>query len=262
MTGPHGPDLDLLAELDAGLLEPGRAAQVREAALADPRSAAVLTALAATRAELAALPAPPVPAQLASRWAAALAAESAGGPGADDALKDSTGRRGHGQAVTGHLRDATDAPPAPRGARPSTRAPAPRPATERSRRASRRRPAVAVGVLLAGLGTVGVLWLRPAAAPPVDRVDLAAAGRAALGAADAGALADPVRRAGCLAALAPPGVEPDSPLLGGRRVELDGHTGVLLVLTTGELGTFRIVVVDPECGPGGGTLLGSAVVGR
>ncbi|MCX6462451.1 MAG: hypothetical protein NTW05_02490, partial [Pseudonocardiales bacterium] len=56
-----GPDVELLADLDAGLLDPERAAAVRAAALADPRSAAVLRALAATRAELGALDTPPVP---------------------------------------------------------------------------------------------------------------------------------------------------------------------------------------------------------
>lgn len=69
---PGGPDLELLADLDAGLLEPGHAERVRAAALADPASAAVLDALAATRAELAELPAPPVPTDVAARWAAAL----------------------------------------------------------------------------------------------------------------------------------------------------------------------------------------------
>ncbi|MBC8092185.1 MAG: hypothetical protein H7Y15_09660, partial [Pseudonocardia sp.] len=46
-----GPDPALLADLDAGLLDPAHAAEVRAAALADPRSAAVLEALRVTRAE-------------------------------------------------------------------------------------------------------------------------------------------------------------------------------------------------------------------
>lgn len=67
------PDVGLLADLDAGLLDGARADAVRAAALADPPSAAVLDALAATRAELGALTAPPVPPQVAARWSAALA---------------------------------------------------------------------------------------------------------------------------------------------------------------------------------------------
>ena len=75
MTTPR-PDLAQLADLDAGVLEPAQAAQVRAAAAAHPESAAVLHALAATRGELAELPAPPVPPEFAARWAAALEAEA------------------------------------------------------------------------------------------------------------------------------------------------------------------------------------------
>jgi hypothetical protein len=69
------PDVRLLAALDAGLLDEATAREVRAAAEADPASRAVLHALAATRAELAAHPDPPVPPALAERWSAALAAE-------------------------------------------------------------------------------------------------------------------------------------------------------------------------------------------
>src|SRR5688572_987133 len=65
------PTLDELAELDAGLLDPERADLLR----ADPRSAAGLDALAATKADLAALPAIPIPTDAKARWAAALAAD-------------------------------------------------------------------------------------------------------------------------------------------------------------------------------------------
>jgi hypothetical protein len=76
MTAPGPrPDVRLLAELDAGLLDEARARAVRAAVAADPAAQAVLHALAATRAELAALPDPPVPPALAARWSAALAAE-------------------------------------------------------------------------------------------------------------------------------------------------------------------------------------------
>jgi hypothetical protein len=76
MTGNRGrPDVRLLAELDAGLLDEATAREVRAAAEADPAARAVLAALAATRAELAALPERPVPPALAERWSAALAAE-------------------------------------------------------------------------------------------------------------------------------------------------------------------------------------------
>jgi hypothetical protein len=80
MTEPHeraGLPPDLLADLDAGLLEPTRAAEVRAAAAQDPDAAAVLAALTTTRAELGEVADPPVPAEYAARWDAALAAEPA-----------------------------------------------------------------------------------------------------------------------------------------------------------------------------------------
>jgi len=79
---PERADLpaDLLADLDAGLLDPAIAAEVRAAASQDPDATAVLAALATTRAELGELADPPVPAAYAARWDAALAAEAAGAP--------------------------------------------------------------------------------------------------------------------------------------------------------------------------------------
>lgn len=83
MTEPHeraAPPADLLADLDAGLLDPSRAADVRAAATQHPEAAAVLAALATTRAELGELADPPVPQEYAARWEAALAAEAAALP--------------------------------------------------------------------------------------------------------------------------------------------------------------------------------------
>ncbi len=82
MTEPDPPDgrpvdVAALADLDADLPDPHRAARGRAAAATDPDAAAVLDALAVTRAELAALPAPDVPRAVAARWTAALAAEAA-----------------------------------------------------------------------------------------------------------------------------------------------------------------------------------------
>jgi hypothetical protein len=65
------PDVLAPAGLDAD-----EAARVRADPGTDPRTASVLDALAATRAELAALPVPDVPPGAQERWTAALAAES------------------------------------------------------------------------------------------------------------------------------------------------------------------------------------------
>jgi hypothetical protein len=215
----RGPDVELLADLDAGVLDDDRAAQVRATVADEPRAAAVLAALATTRADLAALPEPPVPPEVAARWDAALAAE--------------TGTVPRLATCRGRLR--------------------PLPAL------------VAAAVVVAAL-VAGLLWARPAAPEgslPLSpgQVDLVTLGRAALGATDAGALADPARRAACLRAAAAGEAAPDAPLLGGRQVEIDGEQAVLLVLGTGELGRFRVVIVDRDCGPEGGRLLGSALVG-
>jgi hypothetical protein len=154
----------------------------------DPRDAAV-------RAELAALPVPEVPDDVAARWSAALAA--AGAPAA--------------------------APPRP---------------------VPWRRLAAAAVLVAVALGTAVAGSAGPEPPVAVARVGLAAAARDAVGVSrDLGALADPAARAACLAAV---GV-PAGPLVGGRRVVLDGRPGVLVVLATGTRGVLRIVVVDPAC---------------
>jgi hypothetical protein len=200
VTGPD-PDVERLADLDAGLLDDDRAAAVRAAALADPRSAAVLDALAATRAELGALTPPPVPPLVAARWSAALADLD---------------------------------PPAP-AAR------------------SRRRPVLlAAAALLVALLGAGVLvatgGLDPRTTAAVTGADLGAVGRGAIGSRDFG----PVEPAACLAGLRVPGG-----VAGGRPVRFDGTPGVLLVVTTGERGRFRAVVVDEACS----RTLADAVIG-
>jgi hypothetical protein len=68
-------DRELLAELDAGLLTPDRAARVQAAADADPSACAVLAALTAVRADLQAMPFEPPPPQFVRRWTNAIAAE-------------------------------------------------------------------------------------------------------------------------------------------------------------------------------------------
>jgi hypothetical protein len=67
---PVPPDVVALAGLDAA-----EAARVRAAAATGPGAASVLDALAATRAELGALPVPDVPPAVEERWTAALTAE-------------------------------------------------------------------------------------------------------------------------------------------------------------------------------------------
>lgn len=241
MTSRNDPDMARLAALDAGLLDPQQAAAVRAAAAADPRATAVLDALAATRAELATQPRPALPPDVASRIAAALDEVDAGAGANQPQPAQPSGQRSPG----------TDAHEVQRP----------------HRRSPRRWLAAAAAVLaVAAAAGVGALVTRSPGAGTATPVlalsarDLAAAGPAAAGTADLGALADPARRAGCLRAV---GVRaPAGPVLGGRRVVLDGRPGVLLVLPTGILGSFRLVVVDPGCGPDAGTLFADQIVPR
>lgn len=237
MTDRHEParlPADLLADLDAGVLDPARAAEVRAAAARDPRAAAVLAALASTRDELGELADPQVPARYAAQWEAALAAEAARPEGTDPETPGTSDR-------------PSDGPP---GSNPSS---------EHRRR--RLRPALVAAVVIAAIVVAGVVATPREPTPPsLDRVDLATAGLTVRGDFDVGDLLDPVRRAGCLSAVAPHGVPPDAQLLGGRDVVVDGRDGVLLLLAAGGPSPLHVVVVDPGCGPEGGVLLGASTI--
>ena len=113
--------------------------------------------------------------------------------------------------------------------------------------------------LLVAVAVVAALRARTEAppAPTVGRPQLVAEAMAAVGARDTAGLNDPTRRAACLRAV---GGRVDAPLLGGRRVTFEGNPGVLLVLGTGQRGTFDVLIVDPDCGPKGGRLLAAVHV--
>jgi hypothetical protein len=240
MTDRHEPaelPVDLIADLDAGLLDHAGAAEVRAVVARDPDAAAVLAALSTTRAELGGLAEPPVPAEYAARWDAALAAassEPAPGP------RDDKGRPA-GRPVGGRT---------------------PRLGLPPGHRRRRVRPALAAAAVLAAAVVAGGLGTPREPAPlSLDGVDLATAGLAVRGDFDVGDLADPARRAGCLRAVAPSGVAPDAPLLGGRDVVLEGRPGVLLLLAAGGRGRLHVVVVEPGCGQERGGLLGALTIG-
>jgi len=63
-------------------------------------------------------------------------------------------------------------------------------------------------------------------------------------------LADPARRAGCLALAGAAGVS----VLGGRRIEWWGHPAVALLLAGGPAGRPRVLVVSPDCASGRGVV--------
>lgn len=209
------PDVDVLAELDAGLVdgvEVDEATVARRRAEAGPAAAGVLDALAATRAELRSVPPVALPQGATDRWMATLA-------------------------------DLTVDPPTTADDEPV----APVVALEPRRRRPMRPALVAAAVLLVAVVTVGIVRSGADDRQVVSGVQLAGAAVAARGVQDAGAFADPARRAACLLAVAP-GIRPDAPLLGATRVRYEGAQGVLLLLGTGRLGVFDVVVVDDACG--------------
>jgi hypothetical protein len=61
-------------------------------------------------------------------------------------------------------------------------------------------------------------------------------------------LADPVRLAGCLALAGAAGV----PVLGGRRIEWQGHPALALLLADGPVDRPRVLVVSADCASGTG----------
>jgi len=195
-----------------------------------PTAGELVRAITATRAELAATAQLTAPPEVVARWTAAVLAA---GRATGDRTGDTAGNLPGGWLPGRHAR-------------------------------SWRQLATAVAAV-AAVGAVGAVGANTIGVPSdgsaparVSTVDLAAAGTASLGVHDLGLLSDPQRRSACLAALAVADATP----LGGRRVVLDGHPGVMLVLGTVERGRLRLVVVDPGCGPDGGTLLADTMIGR
>ena len=61
---------------------------------------------------------------------------------------------------------------------------------------------------------------------------------------DDGALADPARRAGCLAGL---GYRASTAVLGARQITIDGHPGIVLLLAGSSAGSIVALAVSPTC---------------
>ena len=121
-------------------------------------------------------------------------------------------------------------------------APVVRPAPRRTSRVVLAAAAALVVVATA----VGVWGSGSQERPEISGVTLVGAALTTRDVLDAGELADPARRAACLAAVAPQ-VRPDAPLIGGRLVRYEGTPGTLLLLGTGQPGVFTVVVVDDSC---------------
>lgn len=218
---------ELLADLQAGLLDDATAARVRALARRDPEAARILDRLDAVRRELARLgrggehTAPDVPESVTAQVGAAL--RSAPHPGAPSAAGHTVSRpklSGVQWAglVVGMCSVATAVV---LGALVLTRDPGP--------------------VFPSGPTAAQITVDRtvPAAFPLSDREV-----RAALSRDDLGALADPQRRASCLTGL---GYSPTLTVLGGRPVEAFGRPALLLLVPAGTTDQISALIVEPGC---------------
>lgn len=126
--------------------------------------------------------------------------------------------------------------------------PAPAPVVPLLRRRTTRMFLAVAAALVVVATAVGVLVGRADSRPDASGIALVGTALSAREVLDVGELADPVRRAACLAAVAPQ-VRPDAPLIGGRLVRYDGTPGILLLLGSGRRGdfTFTVAVVDDSC---------------
>lgn len=234
--------VELLADLQAGLLEDEAAARVRSQVRADPHAAAVLGALNRVRGDVAAVgsdpgSAPDPPPQVTDRISAALCS-------AEPTAGDAEG-------------------PAVHSARPHIR-----PA---------RAIAAAAGVCAVlsaiGFGTVALLHApEPVPDTPGDVQHITLSTRPMevplsqseiFGlldrSPDYGTLNDPARRASCLTGL---GYPASTQILGARPVEINARPGVVLVVPGDSPHILTVFAVSPNCSAADTGLLASTQVPR
>ncbi|HEU5473117.1 MAG TPA: hypothetical protein VFV67_20920 [Actinophytocola sp.] len=240
MTDARGPDgppwsVDVLADLHAGVLDAETSARLWPAVNADPEARAVIEALDTVKVELGQLagaPPAPMPAHFAARLDAALATEA-------------------GRARAPRPADSSAAPVID--------------LTEARRRRNRRvglgaavltAAAAAVAVTIAifpsgstgGSPVPGQAASAPAATPPlpVDTDNISAAIGGIRAQRDYGALKDQSGLDECLRAN---NIDPTkAETLGVRPIMLDRtKPAIMAMLGTGELGKFRVVIVEPTC---------------
>lgn len=246
--------VDLLADLHAGVLDDAEAARLWPAAKADPQAQAILTALDSTRTELSALgqapPSEPIPDTVAARLDAAIAAEVAARPAAEAATPP------HGTPAQSNVVDLAAA------------------RRRRNKRIGWATGLVAAAAAIVAVGTVLVPNLNQQQGTPQAEAPQPAPGNSrplaltgdnlkqsapqALGVHDAGPLSDTNKLAGCLAANKAGG---PSSVAGIRQLTLDGRPGVLMLLTTGKVAQFRLLVVSPDCSAGHPAMLSDSTIG-
>ncbi|MCV6972808.1 hypothetical protein [Mycobacterium bohemicum] len=221
--------VDLLADLQAGLLDDEAAARVRRRVRADPHAQGVLRALGEVRGDVAAAGADPtsapvVPPETTAAITAALASHV--GVGTLGAARVVAGLAGVcavlaavGVGTLALLRSPAPAPSAPTTAEHIT---------------------VSAPPMVISLSQ-SEIWGLLGRAP------------------DYGALADPARRASCLNGLGYPAA---TQVLGARPIEINARPGVLLVVPGDAPDNMVVVAVAPNCSAADTGLLASTQVPR
>lgn len=237
-SGEPALTVELLAELQAGLLDDDTAARVRARVRADPDAAQTLRGLNRVRRDVAALGADtaPVPPAVVTRIGAAL---------------------------RGAVPPVSSGSPAAHAARPGHR-----PARLAVTLAGLAATAVAIGLGTAALVATPspapstpttaqhITVTRPLAVIPLsDPQILALLDRAA----DYGELTDPRRRASCLSGL---GYPVSAAILAAQPIEVTGRPAELLVLPGAAPGTLTVLAVASSCSSADTGLLAERVVHR
>lgn len=236
--------VDVLADLQAGVLDEHEAAELWPRVNADPEARAILDALAATTADLSGLaaePAPPMPAHVAERieFAITREAEARGGNvvSLDAARKRRNRRVGMG---AGFLTAAAAAIAAVMIAVPSGdneldgNVAAPTPTTQAEAPTGTETPNFDSGNMNAAIGQIE-------------------------GLRDFGALENEERFNACIEA---GGMDPAVRPEGIGPAKIDGKDAVIALYTTGKLAQFRLIALSADCGPDNPGLLMDKIVGR
>ncbi|EFG77076.1 hypothetical protein HMPREF0591_3003 [Mycobacterium parascrofulaceum ATCC BAA-614] len=227
--------VELLADLQAGLLDDESAARVRRRVRDDPEAEQILRALNQVRCDVATLgggPAPEVPPDVTARVAAALASAETGPP-VDHAARPRLRPTRVLAMVIG-----VGAVLAAIGVGTAALVTAPEPAP--SAQVTAEHITVSTPPMVIPLSSdeiVGLLSQRP----------------------EYGPLADPVRRASCLTGL---GYPASTQVLGGRRVEINARPGIVLVVPADTPHNLAVYAVALNCNAADTGLLATTQVPR
>lgn len=227
--------VELLADLQAGLLDDESAARVRRRVRDDPEAEQILRALNQVRCDVATLgadPAPEVPPDVTARVSGALASAETGPPAAHAARPRLRPTRVLATVIgVGAVLAAIGV-----GTAALVTAPEPAPSTQ----VTAEHITVSTPPMLIPLSSdeiVGLLGQRP----------------------DYGPLADPVRRASCLTGL---GYPASTQVLGARRVEINARPGIVLVVPADTPHSLAVYAVALNCNAADTGLLATTQVPR